>query len=63
MIAYRDLEKIIWSFTLLLMSLGLLTLYSAAYNNVRVSQGVFYDQLVCAFLSCLLMVVLNAYGE
>lgn len=47
--------RIIWIFTLALIAIGLVTLYSAAYENVRVPHQVFYDQLGCAALGVLLM--------
>ncbi|MBF0618590.1 MAG: rod shape-determining protein RodA [Candidatus Omnitrophica bacterium] len=40
--------RTIWTFTLLIIGAGLITLYSASYDNVRVSHQVFYDQLYCA---------------
>ncbi len=40
----------IWIFTLIIMAVGLVTLYSATADNVRVSRQVFYDQLGCAAL-------------
>src|SRR5437867_389599 len=59
MIPYRDLGKTIWIFTVAIMTIGLLTLYSASYNNVRVDRGVFYDQLFCAVLGLFLMYFLS----
>ena len=38
-------ERTIWISTLLIMMVGLVTLYSASYENLRVSGQVFYDQL------------------
>ncbi len=35
----------IWIYTILIIVVGLVALYSASYNNVRVEQKVFYDQL------------------
>lgn len=38
----------IWLYTILIVAFGLVALYSASFNNVRVSQKIFYDQLICA---------------
>lgn len=38
--------KIIWIFTLAVIGIGLVALYSASYDNVRVTQKVFFDQLI-----------------
>ena len=43
----------------MLMSIGLLVLYSASFNNVRVSQQVFFDQLYCALISIGIMYSLS----
>ncbi len=43
-------SRTIWIFTLIIISIGLVALYSASYENVRVSQKVFYDQVACALL-------------
>ena len=37
---------LIWVFTLALVGIGLFVLYSASYDNVRVTQQVFYQQLI-----------------
>lgn len=47
--------KIIWASTLIIIFIGLVTLYSAAHNNVRVSSQVFYNQLTCAVAGIVLM--------
>lgn len=47
--------RVIWTFTLLIMCMGLVTLYSAAHENVRVSHQVFFDQLWCTMLGIFLM--------
>src|SRR3990167_10792722 len=44
----RDLEKKIWMYTTGIMIIGLIALYSASFENLRVSRQVFYDQLGCA---------------
>lgn len=51
----KKLAETIWLYTILIMGLGLLALYSATFNNVRVSQDIFYDQFICALLGMLLM--------
>ncbi len=42
-----NLEKKIWIHTLLIVAIGLMALYSASFQNIRVTQQVFYDQLFC----------------
>lgn len=51
----RDLDKRIWIYTTVIIVMGLLALYSASFENVRVSREVFYDQLWCAAAGLLLM--------
>ena len=41
----RHLYKYIWIYTVLIIGMGLLALYSAAYQNVRVPHKIFFDQL------------------
>src|SRR5690349_9392298 len=55
----RNIAPWIWLFTFLIVSMGLVTLYSAAHLNVRVSNKVFYDQLSCAILGFILMFLLS----
>lgn len=55
----RQLERSIWFFTVAIMVIGLICLYSASFQNVRVSQQVFFDQLICAGLGLLLMFFLG----
>lgn len=59
MIAYKDIPKIIWLHTILIMGVGLVALYSASFNNVRVGQDVFYDQLWAAGLSLMIIAILS----
>lgn len=59
MVSYRNISKVIWLFALLIMSVGLVTLYSASYNNSRVGRDIFYDQMWCALLAIALMYVLS----
>ena len=55
----RDLEKKIWMYTISIMIIGLIALYSASFENVRVSRQVFYDQLGCAVLGIFLMYLVS----
>ena len=55
----RNLGQIIWACTAFIVLMGLLTLYSASYQNVRVSNQIFYDQLICAGMGFLLMLFLS----
>lgn len=59
MMAARTIPKIIWIHTVIIMTFGLLCLYSASFNNNGIGQGVFYDQLFCAFLGLFVMVWLS----
>jgi len=59
MILARNIPKVIWIHTILIMAMGLLSLYSASFNNDAVDSSVFYDQLCCAGLGLLLMLVLS----
>jgi rod shape determining protein RodA len=59
MIPARDIPKVIWIHTLLIIVIGLLALYSASFNNDVVGVSVFYDQLFCAGLAILLMIFLS----
>ena len=45
-----SLEKRIWIHTLCIVGMGLMALYSASFQNIRVTQEVFYDQMVCGLL-------------
>lgn len=55
----RNLNLIIWVFTFLVVAVGMAALFSASYQNLRVSNRVFYDQLICAFLGFWLMLYLS----
>jgi len=46
----KNLNALIWIFTILIVAAGLVALYSASYHNPRVSEGVFYDQLWIALI-------------
>lgn len=55
----RRLAQLIWLFSLLVVLVGMVVLYSASYQNLRVSHDVFYDQAFCAGLGFLLMFLLS----
>src|SRR3989344_3479349 len=55
----KNLAQTIWIFTILIIGFGLVTLYSASYENVRVSHQVFYDQLWGAVAGLILMFILG----
>ena len=55
----KQLVRTIWFFTTLIILFGLLALYSATHNNVRVPQEIFYDQLMVAGLGILLMFLIS----
>ncbi len=61
MISQRDIPKIIWIHAILIMGVGLIALYSASFNNSRVGQEVFYDQLFCSFFGLLIMLLLSHF--
>ncbi len=46
----KNLNKTIWIAIIAIIIIGLLALYSASYQNTRVSQKVFYDQLFFAIV-------------
>lgn len=55
----HDLEKKIWVYTVIIIAIGLMALYSASYENIRVHQNIFYDQLFCAIAGLLIMYLLG----
>jgi len=55
----RDLGKKIWMYTAMIIVIGLVALYSASYENVRVPQSIFYDQLLCAGAGFVIMYFLG----
>ena len=55
----RDLGKKIWIYTVMIVVVGLVALYSASHGNVRVPQKIFYDQLFCALIGFILMYFLG----
>ncbi len=56
---HRQLAKKIWVFTILIMTMGMMALYSASYQNVRVTNSIFYDQLFCAVIGLFMMWILS----
>jgi len=59
MIVASNIPRVIWIHTLFIMTIGLLALYSASFNNSAVGVSVFYDQLACAVIGIILMIVLG----
>jgi len=55
----RNLNLQIWIFTALIVASGLVVLYSASYQNARVSHQVFYDQLWMAATGFVVMFILS----
>jgi len=55
----HGLEKKIWAYSIIIIGVGLAALYSASHENVRVQQGIFYDQLYCAIAGLLIMYMLG----
>lgn len=55
----RNLSLQIWIFTILIVVSGLVALYSASYQNLRVSNDIFYDQLGMALVGFALMFILS----
>ncbi len=51
----KQWNRTIWIHALLIMAFGLVSLYSASYDNLRVSSQVFYDQLTFVGLAVLIM--------
>ncbi|MEI6438103.1 MAG: rod shape-determining protein RodA [Candidatus Omnitrophota bacterium] len=51
--------RTIWVFTGLIIAVGLAALYSATYENVRVTRQVFYDQLIWSLIALVVMFVLS----
>ncbi len=55
----RNLAGIIWLCTLVIVGVGLMALYSASYQNIRISNEVFYDQLLFAAVGFTIMFLLS----
>ena len=59
----RNLERTIWIATIAIMIMGLVALYSASFENVRVAQSIFYDQLICALTGLAVMLFLKNFDH
>jgi len=55
----KNLNLIIWISTLFVLGIGLAALFSASVLNVRVTDKVFYDQLLCVVFGIILMYYLS----
>jgi len=51
----RDLDQKIWLYTILIIVIGLVALYSASFENLRVPQKIFYDQLIFSIIGLAIM--------
>ena len=51
----------IWLYTLAVIVIGLVALYSASYENVRVSQKIFFDQLYFSLAGVVIMYLLERF--
>ena len=51
----QELYKKIWIFTMVIMAIGLMAIYSASFQNPRVSLMIFYNQLAMVFISLTVM--------
>jgi rod shape determining protein RodA len=55
----RNLGIVIWVCTVLIIACGLVALYSASYQNMRISNAVFYDQFLFAGIGLVIMFLLS----
>ncbi|MFP4472353.1 MAG: rod shape-determining protein RodA [Candidatus Omnitrophota bacterium] len=55
----RDIGMLIWGSLVMIIGIGLAALYSAAFDNIRVSQDVFYDQLIFALIGLVITFILS----
>jgi len=55
----RNIANIIWIHFLIIIFVGLVALYSASYQNIRVPQKIFYDQLLFAVFGIIIMYLLG----
>ena len=55
----RNMVFYIWILTLIIIGFGLIALYSATYQNVRVTQKVFFDQVTGAGIGLFLLWVIG----
>lgn len=56
-----QLQRIVWIVTVCIVTIGLLAVYSATHENVRVSYKIFYDQLLCALVGLGVVFVLSRF--
>jgi len=57
----RGVERTIWLATIAIMIIGLTAIYSASSQSTRVTQGVFFDQLLCALIGLGVMLFLSRF--
>lgn len=55
----RNLTAVIWICIVLIVAAGLVALYSATYQNLRISNEVFYDQLFFVLAGFMIMFLLS----
>ena len=55
----RDLGVLILVLTFAVIAIGLVALYSASYQNARVSQKIFYDQMVFSVIGLFMLLYLS----
>ena len=55
----RHFERTLWIVIIAIMVIGLVAVYSASYNNVRVSHKVFYGQLIATIIGIAFMFLLS----
>ncbi len=55
----RDLDFKIWGYTIAIILIGLIALYSASTGNVRVPKKIFFDQLFCAGIGIFIMYIIG----
>ncbi len=57
----REIERAIFLSTIGIMAIGLVTLYSATHQNIRIHHKVFFDQLLCVFIGIGLMLLFRKF--
>ncbi|MEW5895469.1 MAG: rod shape-determining protein RodA [Candidatus Omnitrophota bacterium] len=55
----KNIGLVIWAMTIVIIVAGLLALYSASYHNIRISNEVFYDQLLFAIVGLVIMFLIS----
>jgi len=61
MMEYRNLGRMIWMAVIAITVVGLVTIYSASAHNVRVTQSVFFQQLICVLAGFAIMFLLSYF--